>query len=152
MEFADFKITDFPPVKDSLPTSRGGFVYVFCWIADGTEIPFYVGQTDRLSGRMNDYRLKNFSCCPDFCVGEAVEYLKRAKHYHIVVRYRPSIDPPKEEKAIIRDLLLSGTQLLNCLPKYDYRTSKPDEERIVVQRFCDMLARTNGPPFRAVDS
>jgi hypothetical protein len=119
-----------------------GFVYVFSWLADGVEIPFYVGQTSRISGRMNDYDLASFKASTDFCVGEAVKYLKGSKNYRVVVRYRPSVDPPKEEKAIIRRLLVSGVQLLNCLPRYDYRTDSEAEEREVVQRFCDMFTGT----------
>jgi hypothetical protein len=118
MTFEGFSVVDFPPPR-SLRHSTDGFVYVFCWAADGNEIPFYVGQTNRFSGRMNDYRLANFKACTDFCVGEAIKYLKSTKNYRIVVRHRRSPDPPREEKAIIRRLLLSGVWLLNCLPRYD---------------------------------
>ena len=139
MTFKDFSVVDFPAAKGSLLVSSEGFVYVFCWVADGVEIPFYVGQTNRFSGRMNDYCLANFKACTDFCVGEAVKYLTSTKNYRVVVRHRPSTNPPKEEKAIIRSLLVSGVWLLNCLPRYDYRTDSAAEEREVVQRFCDMF-------------
>jgi hypothetical protein len=119
--------------------SSGGFVYIFCWVADGVEIPFYVGETNRFSGRMNDYDLANFKASMDFCVGEAVKYLKGTQNYRVVVRHRPSPDSPKEEKAIIRRLLVSGVWLLNCLPRYDYRSDSDTEEREVVQKFCDMF-------------
>lgn len=115
MTFEGFCVVDFPPARGSL-LSPHGFVYVFCWVADGVEIPFYVGQTNRFSERMNDYSLANFKACTDFCVGQAVKYLKSTKNYCVVVRHKPSLDPPKEEKAIIRRLLVSGVWLLNCLP------------------------------------
>ena len=140
MNLEDFSVMDFPPTKNSLPGPPHGCVYILCWVADGVETPLYVGQTDRFSGRMNDYCLANFNACTDFCVGEAVKYLKSAKNYRVTVRYRPSLNPGKEEKAIIRGLLVSGVRLLNCLPRYDYRTDSKAEEREVVQRFCDMLA------------
>jgi len=61
------------------------------------------------------------------------------KNYRVVVRHRPSQEATKEEKAIIRRLLVSGVWLLNCLPRYDYNTDGEAEEREVVQRFCDMF-------------
>lgn len=139
MKFEDFSVVDFPPVRDHSLLPPAGFVYLFCWVADGAETPFYVGQTQRFSGRMNDYDLANFKACTDFCVGEAVKYLKSTKKVRVVVRHRPSSEPLKEEKAIVRRLLVSGVWLLNCLPRYDYRTDSEDEEREVVQRFCDMF-------------
>lgn len=138
MKFEDFSVTDFPVVRGSI-SSPEGFVYIFCWVANGVETPFYVGQTNRFSGRMNDYSLANFSACTDFCVGEAVRYLKDTKTYSVVVRYKQSTDPPREEKEIIRRLLVSGVWLLNCLPRYDYRNDTETEEREVVHRFCDMF-------------
>jgi hypothetical protein len=138
MNFEDFSVLDFPLERGPI-LSPGGFVYVFCWVADGIEIPFYVGQTNRFSGRMNDYDLANFKASTDFCIGEAVKYLKGTKNYRVVVRHRPSPDPPKEEKAIIRRLLVSGVWLLNCLPRYNYRTDSQAEETEVIHRFCDMF-------------
>jgi hypothetical protein len=138
MVFEDFSLIDFPLAKGPVLPPEG-FVYVFFWIADGVEIPFYVGQTSRFSGRMKDYDLANFKASTDFCVGEAVKYLRGTKGCRVVVRHRPSLDPLKEEKGIIRRLLLSGVWLLNCLPRYDYRTDNETEEREVVHRFCDMF-------------
>jgi hypothetical protein len=144
MTFEGFSVVEFPPTKGSLLGPPNGFVYVFCWVADGVEIPFYVGQTDRFSLRMNDYCGANFSACTDFCVGEAVKYLKTTKNKRVVVRYRPSVDPPKEEKATIRELLISGVRLLNCLPRYDYRTATATEERDAIRKFCDMITGNTG--------
>jgi hypothetical protein len=146
MSFEDFSVVDFPLASGPILTPEG-FVYVFCWVAEGVETPFYVGQTYRFSGRMNDYRLANFKACTDFCVGEAVKYLRGTKNCRVVVRNRPSADPPQEEKMIIRRLLVSGVWLLNCLPRYDYRTDSEPEEKEVVHRFCDMFtgSRTGVP-------
>src|ERR1700730_10122459 len=52
--------------------------------------------------------------------------------------------PRQEEKAIIRGLLISGVRLLNCLPRYDYKTDSETEERQVVQRFCEMFTASHG--------
>jgi len=146
MTLEDFSILDFPPAQGTLHGRSGGFVYLFCWNADGVEIPFYVGQTNRFSGRMRDYVIANFKACTDFCVGEAAKYLRSAKSYRVTVRYKPSPDPPREEKTIIRSLLLSGVWLLNSLPRYDYRKDSEVGERELVRRFCDMFTATRGVP------
>src|SRR5208337_3975698 len=139
MNFEKFSTVDFPPPKGSLPGPGKGFIYVFFWVADGVENPFYVGQTERLSGRMDDYRLASFKAGTDFRVGEAVKYLNGINNYPVIVKYRASTDPPKEEHEITRDLLLEGTWLLNCFPGYDYLKANEADERNAVQRFCDAL-------------
>ena len=123
-------------------------MYVFFWVADGVESPFHVGQTKRLSGRMDDYRLAYFKACTDFRVGEAVKYLNDIKDYPVIVKYRASTDPPKEEYEIIRDLHMEGTWLLNCFPGYDYLKANEADERNAVQRFCKALtgSRTKAAP------
>lgn len=138
MTLDDFSVADYPPGPTDLPDAFAGFVYIFCWVKAEAEIPFYVGQTNRLLGRMNDYRLANFTACTDFCVGEAIKYL-RSKDYQIRVRYNPSSDPPRQEKTIIRRLLVCGVWLVNSLPRYEYRTGSENDERLLVQRFCDMF-------------
>ena len=75
MNFEKFSTVNFPPAEGSLPGPTNGFIYVFFWIAaDGVENPFYVGQTQRFAGRMNDYKLKNKDAPRDFQVGEAVKF------------------------------------------------------------------------------
>jgi hypothetical protein len=148
MNFEKFNTVHFPPAKGSLPGPGDGFIYVFFWVADGVENPFYVGQTQRLSGRMDDYLSASFQASTDFRVGEAVKYLHDVKKYPVVVKYRASTDPPKEEYEIIRDLLMEGTWLLNCFPGYDYLKANEAEERNAVQRFCYALtgSRTKAAP------
>jgi hypothetical protein len=62
MKFEDFSTIEFPsaPRRASTGTSDG-IVYVFFWVADGAENPFYVGQTNRFSGRMSDYSIASFT-------------------------------------------------------------------------------------------
>lgn len=138
MTLNDFCVADYPPGPKGPPAGPSGFVYIFCWVNGKAEIPFYVGQTNGLLRRMNDYRLANFTACTDFCVGEAIKYL-RNKNYQIRVRYNPSPDPQRQEKVIIRRLLVCGVWLVNCLPRYEYRTDSQDDERLVVQRSCEMF-------------
>ncbi len=138
-EFHEFAEVDFPPPKGVLPGPPDGYIYVFFWTNKNVDVPFYVGETARLSGRMNDYAIASFSACTDFQVGEAARYLKEVKNCRIFVRYRRSEEREKEEKYLTRELTLAGVRLLKCLPSYNYRDSDQSEERTVVQRFCDML-------------
>jgi len=89
-----FEVVDFPTLDtlSSIPGSAGGFLYVLCWVRNGAQTPFYVGQTRRLRGRMEDYCLAQFQASTDFRVGESVRYLRGTKGYQIVLRYRPSLD------------------------------------------------------------
>jgi hypothetical protein len=139
MNFEKFSTVHFPPEKGSLPGTSDGFIYVFFWVANGVENPFYVGQTRRLQERMDDYLFASFQASTDFRVGEAVKYLNDIKNYPVIVKYRASTDPPKEEYEIIRELLMEGTWLLNCFPGYDYLKANEADERNAVQRFCNAL-------------
>jgi hypothetical protein len=132
----DFNLVDFPP-------PRGGFVYIFYWVADGKWTPFYVGEADCFQTRMTDYSRKQFSSSTDFNVGEAAEYLN-SKNYHVKVKYRLSDDRYKEEDDLIRDLRSKGFKLMNGQLGYDYHTASKEErsakileQRTRVRRFCD---------------
>jgi len=72
-------------------------------------------------------------------VGEAIRYLRDRRGLCIVLRYRETVDPRKDESALIRGLQLSGLRLLNSLPSYNYQEADKEEERRRVQRFCEML-------------
>ncbi len=137
--FDDFAMVDFPLSTLPFPETSDGYVYVFCWIRDGAESPFYVGQTKRLAGRMNDYRLAQFAACTDFRVGEAMRYLRDSKKCRIVVRYKVSAEMRKDEYGLIRELQLSGVRLMNEFSSYNYRMANETEERVAVQRFCDVM-------------
>lgn len=125
---------------------------MICWNADGIEIPFYVGQTNRPRERMQDYAARGFKACTDFRVGSAVEYMTDYLHVSVTVRYKRSDTPRADERAWIRDLILSGYRLLNCLPAYDYRTANQEEERQIVQKFCDMLSKQSTAARASVGS
>jgi hypothetical protein len=140
--FEDFEAMDFPTLVSvaSFSGSPGGYVYVVFWaLADGHEVPFYVGQTTRLSGRMWDYCTAQFAACTDFRVGEAILYLREHKGCRIILRYKGSENPTKDERELIRELQVSGPRLLNGLVAYDYRSTEPAAERLFIHRFCDLL-------------
>jgi len=136
---ADFHAVDFPPREGDLPRRGEGHAYVLCWKANSRDVPFYVGQTNRLQERMSDFQSAQFAACTDFRVGEAIRYLRDQRSLRIVVRYKVSKDPVKDEYTLIRDLQLSGLRLLNSLPSYDYLKADHHEELRTVQRFCEML-------------
>src|SRR5258708_38279422 len=134
LEFQEFAEVDFPPPKGVLPGPPDGYIYVFFWTNKNVDVPFYVGETARLSGRMNDYAIASFSACTDFQVGEAARYLKEVKNCRIFVRYRRREEREKEEKYLTREMTLAGVRLMKCLPSYNYRDSDQSEERTDWQR------------------
>ena len=132
MNLDGFSVVDFPPRNDS------GFVYVLCWVAMGEEVPFYVGQTQSIWGRLNDYYWADFQASTDFRVGEAVKYLS-TQNLLVVARYRLSADRQREETATIISLHAEGRRLLNDCQGFDYRTATKAEETTKVRRFIDGL-------------
>src|SRR5271157_4417146 len=83
MEFNGFSTINFTP------DDGHGFIYVLCWIAEGREIPFYVGETVSIWQRLDNYFRPWFWAHNDFNVGEAVKYFY-ARNYRVVVKYEPS--------------------------------------------------------------
>ena len=138
--FADFTVTEFP-------TPCVGYVYaIFAVAEDGSETPFYVGETGRFQGRMNDYRLAGFGAPTDFHVGEAIWCLQTEKKTRVVVKYRRSadekLDRQKDQDQILAQLRGEGYLLLNDLGRYDYRMANKIEELGRVQEFCERLVAT----------
>ena len=141
MTFEDFTVLDFP--------RRGGMVYVLFWITDEVmQTPFYVGETDRFFGRMDDYDRPVFACPTDFRVGEAIKHLKNARNCRIIVKFKPSSDHRrerrKEENQIIQDLNGEERYLLNELPGYNYVKASEENVRLAIQRFCDEHVANRG--------
>lgn len=130
MNFEGFSAVDFPPINREVP----GFVYIFCWIAGSEEVPFYVGQTTRIWGRLDDYYWAMFSACADFRVGEAIRYLGM-RGYRVVVKYKPSTEPRVEERKLIEDL----RPPLNRLSGFNFQTANEADERLRVHQFLDTL-------------
>lgn len=135
MAFEGFSTVDFRPINQNVP----GFVYVWCWV-DGSEcVPFYVGRTERLWGRLDDYYWAMFSAATDFRVGEAIRHLG-AKGYRVVVKYKSSAHPMQEESELIRDLEGEGRKLMNrnLLGSHSNHLQET-EERVRIQNFIDGL-------------
>ena len=142
MELENFQKYSFTEV---IPTPIGE-VYVICFVKDGREIPFYIGQTGRFEERMGDYQYAQFGAATDFKVGEAIKYL-RSKGFDIIVRHRLSSDRLNEEKQLIQEATRVGITLLNACPGYNYKTAIQDDARKKVQDFCDLkLLSTESHP------
>ena len=129
----------------------GGFVYILCWLEEGREVPFYVGEAHRLSERIDDYCAKQFQAATDFRVGEAVCYLRDVKGFRVVVRYKTSAEEKaerlKDEYQTARWFQTSGARLLNDFAGYDYRNADPSEEREALHKFCEVLIYAARSPF-----
>lgn len=134
MDYDGFQQLAFRPKQEG----DVGFVYVLLLVSASGETPFYVGQTKRPWGRLDDYYWAEFSACTDFRVGEAVRHLC-AKGFSVIFRYRQSANPLEEERKIISTLRKEGKQLLNCLDAFDYQTADEQNERTRVQDFMDRL-------------
>lgn len=132
MEFEGFNSVDLSPAGGS------GFVYVLCCVYGGKEVPFYVGQTQSIWGRLNDYHWADFQASTDFRVGEAVRYL-RSQSIPVIAKYKFSEGREAEEARTILQLRSEGAKLLNVRPGYNYRTAQPESERIKVQDDIDSI-------------
>jgi hypothetical protein len=132
MNIEEFRVVDFQPRIGS------GFVYILYCDSGGRPLPFYVGETQAIWRRLDDYYWAQFDASTDFRVGEAVRYL-HAKGLRVMARYKPSEDRRNGERSIIGEFRAQGIELLNDLRGYDYRTAKEDEERSKIQRFIDRL-------------
>jgi len=143
--FENFVLADFPPAKGFTPENRKGFVYVLYWMSREIEVPFYIGETDGLSARMNNYCVGSFSAPTDFRVCECIRYFKDNKNCRVIVRYKTSSDRKAErlrEEADIREALhLSGALLLNHFRSHNYRVDRDVDERKRLHMFCEASIR-----------
>jgi hypothetical protein len=136
--FRDFVSVEWSACGSSVPSGPGTHVYTLIVEAGTIRFPLYVGQTGRLLGRVGDYQTAQFAAATDFRVGEAIKYLLGSRDCRVHFLYRPTASHLKDEKLLIRELLLSGYTLLNFLGAFDYKGSNQVDERAVIHRFCDM--------------
>jgi len=135
-------------------THRGdhGFVYVLCWKQGDKEVPFYVGQTQAIWGRMNDYHWGEFQASTDFRVGQAVRYLSEhdlrvVSKYKVVQGKRP--EWLHREAKIVQDLEGEGWLLLNRMDGYKYAESTEELERAKIERFMERIRENAVRKFSA---
>jgi hypothetical protein len=134
MEFPAFETADLPPSQEIM-----NFVYVL-GVEDSNKgfAPFYVGQTSRLLGRIDDYAKANFSASTDFKVGEAIKYFQM-KGFKIQLKFRKYENPEEEERRIASEIEQERGKelLLNNLKGYDYKVDNKEHQRLEVHRFVD---------------
>jgi hypothetical protein len=105
-------------------------VYVFYFRRKDREVPFYVGETGRLLGRISDYHAANLTASTDFKVGVAARHLQE-RRFDVLIKYAETTDRKRAEKAIRKELS-QDHKLLN-----DVRNSKfahlslPEATRVV---------------------
>ncbi len=131
-DFAGFDDIELTPKHDE----HHGDVYVLLFSKDGIEVPFYVGQSTRFHGRMDDYFWAMFSAATDFKVGMAIHYLCVSLNGRVIARHKRVSDPRANEKAILEHFNSSGNLLLNNECGYNYKTDKPEEIAESVHRRC----------------
>lgn len=142
--FKDFVSVPWDGCEQSIASSPGTTVYALIVGKGSQRFPLYVGQTGRLLGRVGDYQTAQFAAPTDFRVGEAIKYLPAEKGCIVDFLYKPSASHLKDEKLLIRELLLSGYVLLNFLGAFDYKWANAADQRKVVHRFCDMALLHTG--------
>ena len=86
---------------------------------------------------MEDYKEKSFHAATDFRVGEAILYLVEKRQVATEVHYRNSDDLDRDELFLIRKFQINGIYLLNGFASYNYKVARREEERKVIQKFCD---------------
>jgi hypothetical protein len=132
MDFVDFISVDFSPRQDV------GFVYILSYVDGDKEVPFYVGETQSIWGRLNDYHWAEFQASTDFRVGEAVKYLT-TRSLRVVAKYKLSAERKNDERNIINALRMEGWALLNDRRGYDYRKTTAEAQRLKVKEYVEDL-------------
>lgn len=129
--------TGVPATVDT--NARLTYVYVLVAEKDGMRVPFYIGQTTRLAGRVKDYKYGGFKAATDFRVNRAIQFFEEKPHEcNIKLLYREFEAHKIEERRLIEEFFLHGFPLLNHLDSYQYGSTKPDIEEKPIQRFCAM--------------
>ena len=136
---------DFDGFSELAFPRQGDIVYVLCFkaVVMGVSLPFYVGESSRLLGRLGGFVAARFSVSTDFKVGHAARMLL-GLGCEVVVRYKAVSDRRAEEKRLIAAYELAGLQLLNTLEGYRYQTADPSGEIAKVETFVAQLLRQHG--------
>lgn len=100
--------------------------------------PIYVGETNRFTGRIDDYVTASFEAATDFKVGKAIEHL-REKGETIVIKDRQTTNRKGEEQSLLKKLRRRGIPLLNDLRGYDYKKANRREELQRVKFFVETI-------------
>ena len=135
MDWQKFSSVDFVPPLENCAKSKfdvHGFVYVWCFVLkdkdspkNEKEVPFYVGQTYRLWGRIDDYYWASFQAPTDFKVGKAIQYLAEQK-FKVRLKHSLSEDRLKDEAELIESI--GKKKLLNGI--LDHECTAGDEKFI----------------------
>jgi len=126
-------IRDFPVATDS--------VYLLGLEFNGEFVPFYVGQSSRILGRIADYQKANFSARTDFKVGVMVDYFKVNRK--VKIAFKESSNPKDDERHWIeearKEARSQGYIILNDL---DLKTGDEDDARRTVLQTAAQFLRS----------
>ena len=139
MDYEGYATVELVP---KLPNHKGE-VYVLLFDDGLSSKEFYVGQTSRFLGRMDDYFWAESAAATDFKVGIAIRYFSQKLGGRVFAKHKAVDDPRAEEKRILE--LLRGHPLLNDQGLwYDYKTSNliEVEDRIVSK--CNEIVAFTG--------
>ena len=111
--------------------SRSG-VYVFCAARGDDNIPFYVGESEKVAARLGEYARASFKAQTDFRVGRAARLLEE-RGYEILVEIE-WIPGKKARKAREKELIKrhGDRPLMNSVGKYNYKKTASEEEVMAV--------------------
>jgi len=139
----EFTSVSWSDCSTKLPKGPG--LYVLVVTVNCLRFPLYVGQTGNIKHRFDEYCYSDWYAATDFRVGSAVKYfVSQQGSIELFFKEMPGDSASVRRRAehkLIREFLLEGMPLLNSLSAYDYKTANRDDERIIVERFCDMAAR-----------
>jgi hypothetical protein len=141
MDWSAYTTLEFVPPDGHHAQKRSekhGFVYIWFFCVGEEEFPFYVGETYRIWGRVDDYYWASFQAPTDFKVGEALRYLGSEK-ISVKMRFRAVADRNAEEKKLLREF--GKPNLLNSLTGYDYAVADQSNEREEVRNFVRGLVQ-----------
>lgn len=140
-DFDGFQTIELHPRADN----HSGCVYVLIFSKDGIDKPFYVGQTKRFLGRMDDYFWADFQAATDFKVGEAIRYFCTPPiNGKVFAKYKASAQPRDEETLLIAELKGRGLTLLNSVEGYDYRTADKQNRTAALHSVCEAIIDDRG--------
>ena len=132
MEFEGFISEPFPIFEINVV----GEVYVLFYSINGTETPFYIGQTRRFIERMGDYAYGQFGAPTDFKVAAAMKFFRDELGCSIRVGHRASENRFAEERSLLKKAEELGLILLNDCPGYDCKKTTSEQAKLAVLDFC----------------
>ena len=127
-------------LSDYFSTYSNSGVYVIYAAKEGDRVPFYIGQSNNIAGRLGDYARASFKAPTDFRVRSTAELLQQAG-YEIVIEIERTAEPRAKENELLEKY--KDRPLLNWVDSYDYNTTHEDEYMPVLLEYVQTLIRAS---------